>query len=60
LFATPPCEEVEDADDHRERREDEYSENARVHPLEGLPSAESGYVFITKVSGRAFDPPATA
>jgi hypothetical protein len=60
MGATPAGEEIDDRDDDRQRRQDEYSVN-RVHPVEGLPSAESGYIFITKAAnGPAFDPPATA
>jgi hypothetical protein len=47
LDATPAGEHIEDGDDYGERRQDEYCVN-RVHPVEGLPSAESGYVLIDK------------
>jgi hypothetical protein len=56
-LAAPAREKVGDGDDYGQGRQDEYSVN-RVHPVERLPCAESGYVLTTKtLRGRAFDSP---
>jgi len=56
-LAPPTSEEVCDGHDYGQGRQNEYSVNW-VHPVEGLPCAESGYVLIPKtVRGWAFDPP---
>jgi hypothetical protein len=47
VLAAPAREQVGDGDNYGQRRQYEYSVKW-VHPVEGLPSAESGYVFITK------------
>jgi hypothetical protein len=49
--AAPAREQVDDGDDYRKRRQDEYRVR-RVHPVEGLPSAEFGYLFIPKTAER--------
>ena len=46
-LATPTCEQVGDGDDYGQGRQNEYSVN-RVHPLEGLPSAESRLCINSK------------
>jgi hypothetical protein len=54
-LSAPAREEVGDGDDYGEGRQHEHSVN-RVHPVERLPCAESGYVLTTKtLRGRAFD-----
>ena len=59
-LTTPACEEVRDGHDYGQGRQYEYSDTW-VHPVEGLPSAESGYVLIPKtVRGRPLDPPLLA
>jgi hypothetical protein len=53
MLAPPAGEQVEDRDDHGERRQYQYSVH-RVHPVEGLPSAESSYISIPKSTRLGF------
>ena len=47
-LAAAAREQVGDGDDYGEGRQHEYSVN-RIHPVERLPCAESGYVLTTKL-----------